>query len=79
MDLLSFQEALEELCNEHDLPSTIRTTFTKRGEVIIHTGLVVDTNDELVDLRGEEDEEEGEFFGNDDFETLIDDEEPEDE
>jgi len=72
-------EDLEELLSDY-LPGGFRLETNKKGEVIVYTGLRQDDDGELVDLKGDlEEDEELEFEGDEDFEPLEEDVEEEDE
>lgn len=71
-------EDLEELLSDY-LPGGFRFETNKKGEVIIYTGLRQDEDGELVDLKGDlEEDEELEFEGDENFEPLEEDLEEED-
>jgi len=72
-------EDLEELLSDY-LPGGFRLETNKKGEVIVYTGLRQDDDGELVDLKGDlEEDEELEFEGDEDFEPLEEEVEEEDE
>lgn len=72
-------EDLEELLSDY-LPGGFRLETNKKGEVIVYTGLRQDDDGELVDLKGDlEEDEDPEFSGEEDFEPLEEDVEDEDE
>jgi len=72
-------EDLEELLSDY-LPGGFRLETNKKGEVIVYTGLRQDDDGELVDLKGDlEEDEELEFEGDEDFEPLEEEVEEDDE
>lgn len=73
-------EDLEELLSDY-LPSGFGIETNKKGEVIIYTGMRLDEEGELVDIKGDplEDDEDTDFSGEEEFEPLEEDVEDEDE
>lgn len=73
MDLIT----LEELLSDY-LPGGFQIEKSKKGEIIIYTGLRQDEDGELVDLKGDIDSEEDSDFPEDDNFEPFDEDEPDD-
>lgn len=80
MTLDELQEILEEALEDQDLPiGSLNLAISKTGEVVIWTGLRADADGELSAMEEEDPEDDEIFGGSEDFEPLVDEEDPEDE
>jgi len=71
-------ETLEEMLSDF-LPGGFHIETSKKGELIIYTGLHQDDDGELVDIKGELEEDPDFPEGEEEFERLDDEEELDDE
>lgn len=70
-------EDLEELLSDF-LPGGFQVETNKKGQLVIYTGLRQDDDGELVDIKGDLEEDTELEFGDEEFEPLEEDD-PDDE